>query len=71
MIHWKLTEQQADVVLNALGQRPFLEVQGLIGVLMTQAQEQQQRASPLLDSQTGSGGDAGLPVQHINGAAVS
>jgi len=42
MITWNLTEQQADQVLNALAQRPFVEVNGLIGVLMQQAQEQQQ-----------------------------
>ena len=37
MITWNLTEQQADQVLNALGHRPFIEVQGLIGELIKQA----------------------------------
>ena len=41
MIQFNVTEQQADQILNALAQRPFIEVQGLIGVLMQQAQEQQ------------------------------
>jgi hypothetical protein len=45
MIVWKLTEQQADQVLAALQYRPFIEVNGLIGVLMQQAQQQQQEAT--------------------------
>jgi hypothetical protein len=44
MIHWKLTEQQADQVLVALQHRSYLEVAGLIGVLLQQAQEQQKVA---------------------------
>jgi Tfp pilus assembly protein PilV len=44
MIRWTLTEQQADQVLTALGHRPFIEVNGLIGLLMQQAQQQVQEA---------------------------
>ena len=39
MIRWTLTEQQADQVLNALGHRPFIEVQGLIQELLKQANQ--------------------------------
>jgi len=42
MLTFTVTEQQADQILNALGQRPYIESVGLIGVLMQQAQEQQQ-----------------------------
>jgi hypothetical protein len=51
MIHWKLTEQQADQVLVALQHRPYLEVAGLIGVLMQQAQEQQKAQQAQLQAQ--------------------
>jgi len=44
MITFNVTEQQADQILNALGQRPYIESVGLIGVLMQQAQQQQQKA---------------------------
>jgi hypothetical protein len=44
MLTFTLTEQQADQVLAALQYRPFIEVNGLIGVLMQQAQEQQAQA---------------------------
>lgn len=37
MIHWNLTEQQADQILNTLAARPFAEVNGLIAELMRQA----------------------------------
>jgi hypothetical protein len=40
MIVWTITEQQADQVLNALSHRPFLEVSGLIQLLLKQAQQQ-------------------------------
>ena len=70
MIRWTLTEQQADQILNALGQRPFLEVNGLIGVLMQQAQKQQ-------IEQQGSTGQAqsGIPLPDVlespRGAALN
>lgn len=37
MITWTLTEQQADYILNAVGAKPFIEVNGLIAELMRQA----------------------------------
>ncbi len=40
MLTFTLTDQQADVVLNALAQRPFFEVQGVIQVMQSQAQPQ-------------------------------
>lgn len=40
MIHWSLTTQQADQILNTLAQRPFAEVTALIQELMRQAQAQ-------------------------------
>ena len=68
MIHWTLTEQQADIVLNALGQRPFIEVQGLIGVLMQQAQQQQKQAQDPLTGYGGTDAGIGQPAPQINGA---
>lgn len=38
VIHWNLTTQQADQILNILAQRPFAEVNSLIQELMRQAQ---------------------------------
>lgn len=37
MIHWHLTEQQADQIVNTLAQRPFAEVTTLITELLRQA----------------------------------
>ena len=45
MLTFTVNEQQADQILNALGQRPYIESAGLIGVLMQQAQQQQQAAN--------------------------
>jgi hypothetical protein len=45
MIQWTLTEQQADHILQTLHQRPYVEVAGLIGVLMQQVQQQQLAAN--------------------------
>ena len=39
MIRWNITEQQADQILNVLGQRPFVEVAGLIQNLLQQANQ--------------------------------
>ena len=50
MITWVLTTQQADVVLNALAQRPFAEVQGLITELLKQANPAPQQGILPLDS---------------------
>jgi hypothetical protein len=44
MITFTLTEQQADLILAALQQRPHFEVNGLINVLLQQASEQQKQA---------------------------
>jgi hypothetical protein len=44
MLTFTLTEQQADLILAALQQRPHFEVNGLINVLLQQASEQQQKA---------------------------
>jgi hypothetical protein len=44
MITWTLSEQQADVVLNALAQRPFAEVTNLIQEMLKQANAQRQAA---------------------------
>lgn len=44
MIHWNLTEQQADQILNTLAQRPFAEVNALIGELMRQANDKTPQA---------------------------
>jgi hypothetical protein len=46
MIHWNLSTQQADQILNILAQRPFAEVNALIAELLRQAQEKPQ-ARPL------------------------
>ena len=48
MITWTVTEQQADLILNALGHRPFIEVNGLINDLLKQGQAQQQAQDPVL-----------------------
>jgi hypothetical protein len=37
LVHWTLTTQQADQVLYALSQRPYAEVNGLISLLVQQA----------------------------------
>lgn len=37
MIHWHITDQQADQILQTLAQRPFAEVNNLINELMRQA----------------------------------
>ena len=59
MIHWMLTEQQADQILAALGQQPFIQVQGLIGELIRQANPPRE---PLLP-------DAALPAHALGGEA--
>jgi hypothetical protein len=41
-IHWSLSPQQADQILNILAQRPFAEVNGLIAELMRQANEKKE-----------------------------
>jgi hypothetical protein len=46
MVHWNLSTQQADQILNILAQRPFAEVNALIAELLRQAQEKPQ-AKPL------------------------
>lgn len=66
MIVWRLTEQQADQVFNALGQQPFYQVNGLFNMLLQQAREQQVQAS---QPQTGEQ-EPPAPVQHVNGAAA-
>jgi hypothetical protein len=62
MLTFTVTEQQADQILNALGQRPYIESVGLIGVLMQQAQQQQAQAQ---QAQTGqaSGAKVATPAQ--------
>jgi hypothetical protein len=42
MIELKLEEAEAQVMLNALSMRPYMEVAGLIQSIMTQVTEQQQ-----------------------------
>ena len=41
-VTWKLTIDEANVILNALGDRPFIEVQELIQKIQTQTQAQNQ-----------------------------
>jgi hypothetical protein len=67
MIVWRLTEQQADQVFNALGQQPFYQVNGLFNELLRQAREQQQQQQQ--QPQTGPQ-EPPPPVQHVNGAAA-
>lgn len=38
-IHWSLSTQQADQILNILAQRPFAEVNPLIQELLRQAND--------------------------------
>lgn len=42
MIRFTLTEPQADQILNALGQMPFLQVNGLINELLKQVHSQRE-----------------------------
>lgn len=42
-IHWHVTNDEAQAVVNIIGQRPYVEVSGLIAKLMQQANESQQR----------------------------
>lgn len=37
-VHWHITDQQADQILNTLAQRPYAEVTVLITELLRQAQ---------------------------------
>jgi len=39
MIYWKVTEQEADVIMTALAARPYAEVANLIVKLVKQAKE--------------------------------
>lgn len=46
MIHWTLTEQQADQILNTLAARPFNEVTNLIQELLRQANAEKDGKTP-------------------------
>jgi hypothetical protein len=74
MIQWTLTEQQADHILQTLHQRPYMEVAGLIGVLMQQVQQQQLAANQPQTGQriAGTGAAAAAAqAQHSTGAAAA
>lgn len=40
MIELKLTVEQVNIVLNALAQRPYMEVADLIGLIKTEGDKQ-------------------------------
>lgn len=46
------TEQEANVILNALGQRPYVEVAGLIGKIQQQAAETIEKSAEAEKSDT-------------------
>ena len=70
MLTFNLTEQQADIVLNALAQRPYIEVQGVIQTLMRQVLLQQN--PPAQTQEQGGLGDlVGLAGREAGAAAVS
>lgn len=39
-IMWRLTEEQANIILNILAEKPYKDVGGLISNLVTQSNEQ-------------------------------
>jgi|GEM_PF-5404883 len=57
MIQFNITEAQADQILSALGQQPFIQVQGLIGELIRQANPPREP-------------DAALPAHALGGASA-
>lgn len=70
MLRFTLTEQQTDQVLNALGQLPFLQVNGLINTLLKQAQSQQQEQQQPQQA-VGEPAPAVLPNGAYNGPPVA
>jgi hypothetical protein len=48
---FNFTQQQAQVLLNALAQRPYAEVSGLIETLVTQARAQEEAAANTKEEQ--------------------
>lgn len=66
MIHWNLTEQQADQILNTLAARPFAEVNGLITELMRQANAEKNTPAEVPLAQRGKpNGQDNPPVMNL------